>query len=63
MMLVTVNLAFFGFLRCREFTVLRSDQFDSAQNLLVKDVTFYPNHLQPTHMTVCIKYSKTDAFG
>ena len=63
MMLAVVNLAFFGFLRCGEFTVLRSDQFDPSRNLLVKDVTFYPNHLQPTYMTVRLKYSKADPFG
>ena len=63
MMLAVVNSAFFGFLRYGEFTVLRSDQFDPSRNLLVKDVTFFPNHLQPTYMTVCLKYSKTDPFG
>ena len=44
-------------------TVLRSDQFDPSRNLLVKDVTFFPHHLQPTYITVRLKYSKTDPFG
>ena len=39
MMLAAVNSAFFGFLRCGEFTVLRSDQFDPSRNLIVKDVS------------------------
>ena len=42
MMLAVVNVAFFGFLRCGEFTVLRSDQFDPSQSLLIKDATFFP---------------------
>ena len=57
MMLAVVNLAVFGFPRCGKFTVLRSDQFDPSRNLLVKDVTFFPNYLQPTYLTVTFALS------
>ena len=63
MLLAVINLAFFGFLRCGEFTVQRCDQFDPARHLTVNDVTFYPNHIRPDYMTLRLKYSKTDPFG
>ena len=34
-------VAFFGFLRCSEFSVLSSDKFYNASNLCTSDVSFY----------------------
>ena len=47
MLLAVVNLPFFGFLRCGEFTIQGSDQFDPARHLTVKDITFYPHPIRP----------------
>jgi hypothetical protein len=47
--------AFFGFLRCGEFTVAK--HFDSASNLCVQDVTFLPDRC-----VLRLKASKTDPF-
>ena len=57
------QLSFSGFLRCGEFTVQGSDQFDPARHLTVKVITFYPHHIRPDYMTLRLKYSKTNPFG
>lgn len=49
-------LAFFGFLRCGEFTTTDSN-FNPSLNLCLKDVTICQDHVE-----VCIKVSKTDPF-
>ena len=54
-------LAFFGFLRCSEFTVQRQGSFDSAVHLSMSDVAV-DNRSSPTVMRIRIKQSKTDPF-
>ena len=56
-----VCLAFFGFLRCGEFTVSDSDSFDPSVHLSVEDVAF-DNASNPSSVSVIIKASKTDPF-
>jgi hypothetical protein len=48
-------IAFFGFLRCGEFTVLHS--FDPDINVCSEDVT-----INDDHATLHLKSSKTDPF-
>ena len=48
--------AFFGFLRCGEFTI-NQQKFDPTTNLCLGDVTFMENHVQ-----LHLKASKTDPF-
>lgn len=55
MMEAACTLAFFAFLRCGEFTVNTSSQFDHSINLCHGDIT-----IQPNSMTVLLKKSKTD---
>ena len=52
-------LAFFGLLRCSEYTSPRRASFDPDSTLLVSDITF---NRQFTMMYVNIKSSKTDPF-
>lgn len=54
------TLAFFGFLRCGEFTC-KSNSFDSRLNLTTKDVLLSPSHA-PQQALINIKVSKTDPF-
>lgn len=55
-------LAFFGFLRCGEFTT-RSQNFDISQNICVGDLTFTKAcKSMPTHFALNLKSSKTDPF-
>jgi hypothetical protein len=49
------TIAFFGFLRCGEFTVAK--QFDQTANLCIQDVTFLPDRC-----ILLLKASKTDPF-
>ena len=48
--------AFFGFLRCGEFTI-NQQEFDLTTNLCLGEVTFMDNHVQ-----LHLKASKTDPF-
>lgn len=50
-------VAFFGFLRCGEFTVKQANTFDSSVHLCVSDVIFYENYA-----LLKLKESKTDPF-
>ena len=50
-------VAFFGFLRCSEFSVLSSDKFYNASNLCTSDVSFYQSYA-----ILRLKESKTDPF-
>ena len=54
-------LAFFGFLRCSEFTVPTQDTFDDATHLSYKDVSV-DNWHNPQLISIRIKQSKTDPF-
>lgn len=49
--------AFFGFLRCAEFTVNTDTEFDPAFNLCLGDISFHD-----THADLVLKSSKTDPF-
>ena len=49
--------AFFGFLRCAEFTINNGKDFDPAFNLCLGDLTFHE-----THVELLLKSSKTDPF-
>ena len=49
--------AFFGFLRCGEFTVPTDSAFDPTINLCLGDLTFHNNHAN-----LLLKSSKTDPF-
>ena len=50
-------VAFYGFLRCGEFTVSKASQFDPHINLCIEDVVFH------TDLVVLkLKQSKTDPF-
>ena len=53
-------LAFFGFLRCSEFTC--NSPFDPEHHLSRRDIIFYPNMLKAESFEVVIKRSKTDPF-
>jgi hypothetical protein len=55
MIMSACTLAFFGFLRCGEFTV--DDRFIAANNLCVDDVKLFNDHL-----IVTLKRSKNDPF-
>ena len=57
-----VTLAFYGFLRCGEFTVPSGAAYSPLRHLSMQDVVFYPSFYNPTYMTVHFKYSKTDPF-
>lgn len=56
------TLAFYGFLRCSEFTYQGVSTFSSRLDLCTECVSFYPSLAYPQHMTVTLKSSKTDSF-
>ena len=60
MLWAAFTLAFFGFLRCSELTC--NGHFDRNVHLPREDITFFPNIMNPKHMQVRIKKSKTDPF-
>ena len=61
MMWAACCLAFFGFLRCSEFTVPSQGTYDSQVHLLPKDIAV-DNQANPQLLRVVIKQSKTDPF-
>ena len=63
MLSAVLTLAFYGFLRCGEFTVPSGAAYSPLRHLSMQDVVFYPSFYNPTYMTVHLKYSKTDPFG
>ena len=63
MFIAALNLTFFGFLHCGEFTITSSQDLKQARHLCMKNIVFYPSFDHPTSMTVHLKYSKTDPFG
>ena len=54
-------LAFFGFLRCGEFTVPSQEAYDSDTHLSLADIALDDKN-NPTVIQVTIKQSKTDPF-
>ena len=56
------NLAFFAFLRCREFTYPGARYVRPQFDLTTDCVAFYPNLACPQLMTVTLQSSKTDTF-
>ena len=54
-------LAFFGFLRCGEFTVPLQTDYDLDTHLSLTDITL-DNKVSPSVIQVKIKQSKTDPF-
>ena len=55
------SLAFFGFLRCGEFTVPSEDDFDPEAHLTLQD-SAVNDHINPSTIRVRIKQSKMDSF-
>jgi hypothetical protein len=60
MLWAAFTLAFFGFLRCSEFTC--NSPFDAEYHLSRNDIIFHPNILHAEFYEVVIKRSKTDPF-
>ncbi|KAL9974355.1 hypothetical protein ACROYT_G011379 [Oculina patagonica] len=56
------TLAFFGFLRCSEFTYQGVNNYRSQFELSTDAISFYPSLANPQHMSVTLKASKTDFF-
>ena len=54
-------MAFFGFLRCSEFTVPQQDNYDSSIHLSLADIAL-DSRSSPQIIQVHIKQSKTDPF-
>ena len=54
------TLAFFGFLRCSEFTYPGIHNFCPQFNLGTDCMSFYPSLACPQHIVVTLKYYKTD---
>lgn len=61
MMWAACALAFFGFLRCSEFTVPSQDEYCPDTHLSPQDVSI-DSRISPTMIQVTIKQSKTDPF-
>ena len=53
MMWAACSLAFFGFFRCREFTVPSEDDFDSEAHLTLQDIAV-DDHINPSTIHVRI---------
>jgi len=56
------TLAYFGFLRCSEFTCPSVGSFNPHFHLARDDIGFHPSFHNPRYMRVVIKASKTDTF-
>ena len=56
------TLAFFGFLRCSEFTYQRVNKYCSRFDLGTECVSFVPSLASPQHMVITLRSSKTDPF-
>ena len=54
--------AFFGFMRCAEFTVQSTHSYDSRRHLSVSDISVN-SYSTPSTIAVRLKVSKTDPFG
>ena len=62
MLWAAVSVAFFGFLRCAEFTVPSLASYDPAIHLSLADVSATPSSTI-SRVAIRIKQSKTDQFG
>ena len=62
MVWVAFTLAFFGFLRCSEFTYQGVTHYRSQLDLSTDAISFYPSLANLQHMSVTLKASKTDFF-
>ena len=62
MLWAAVWLAFFGFLRCAEFTVLSLAAYDPSVHLSLDDVSTIPS-AKGSSLAIQIKQSKTDQLG
>ena len=56
------TLAFYGFLRCSEFTYPGVHTFRPRFDLSTECVSFHPSLASPQHIIVTLKSSKTDSF-
>ena len=56
------TLAFFGFLRCSEFTYQGVNKYSSRFDLGTECVSFVPSLASPQHMVITLRSSKTDPF-
>lgn len=61
MMWAACSLAFYGFLRCSEFTVPSQEEYLPTAHLSLQDISV-DNRESPTRIQVRIKQSKTDPF-
>ena len=61
MMWAACALAFFGFLRCSEFTVPSQEEYSPAVHLSLQDISL-DSRESPTKIQIRIKESKTDPF-
>ena len=61
MMWAACSLAFFGFLRCSEFTVPSQEEYSPTVHLSLQDISINSRE-SPTWIQVRIKQSKTDPF-
>ena len=61
MMWAACCTAFFGFLRCSEFTVPTQQEFDPDVHLTVRDIAI-DDKVTPSVVRITIKQSKTDPF-
>ena len=59
--LAAITLAFYGFLRCGEFTTV-SNTFHPDVNLCRRDIQPFPLTSKHAGYTLCLKTSKTDPF-
>ena len=62
MVWATFTLAFFGFLRCSEFTYQGVNKYCSRFDLGTECVSFVPSLASPQHMVITLWSSKTDPF-
>lgn len=61
LMKAACSLAFFGFLRCGEFTI-NNDKFDPTGNVTLSDLAIISKDSLPNEMHLLLKTSKTDPF-
>jgi len=58
----STTLAFSAFLRCREFMIPASKEFDLAIHLTTDAIKFVPSFELPSHVVLTLPSSKTDPF-
>lgn len=55
------TMAFFGFLRCGEFTY-PSQRWNAQDGICLGDISFYKDKQQVTYVSLLLRHSKTDPF-